>query len=210
MADSTGREAFVESWIGTLVEQPQRIPETKMYDAIRSIILDRINGGDIPQSLPGGIKKIVGGQVVYYWIEINDEIALGVELAITPQNLTVGIVGKNPKLEKKPPFASDLYTAILKDSPLSIRIRSDVALSDEGFKIWKRLFDQGHTVLVYDSANPGQSHSVIVNYNQMLSFFKDDATGRKYQYVLSESGTRHLDTLSFFNLRRMRELIGTL
>jgi hypothetical protein len=114
----TCRTDFNETW---LYEMPMGLGSFPMFNVIDYTIKDRIKSGAEVINLENGLRKIVGKQTAYYWYEKNGIIILGVELSIKPQGLVVTGLAKNPKF-KGPPFASDLYDAILKDSNRSIRL----------------------------------------------------------------------------------------
>ena len=205
MIDITGRTDFIETW---LTEMPQGLGSYPTFDQIEYSIKDRIKSGSIIIDVAKDTKKIVGQQVMYYWMEANGEIVLGVELQIKPQGLVVSVIGKNPRYTGKSPYASDLYNLILRDSGKSIRLISDDSLSAEGFAIWKRLFQQGHKISVYDRTAPGKTFSTIDSIEDMNKYFGyDNQDFRRYQYVLSQIGETLAETRSHFNTRRMRELI---
>jgi hypothetical protein len=201
----TSRTDFNETW---LTEMPRGLGSFEMYDMLVYNVKDRIKNGSTVLDLGNDLKKIDGTQVKYYWYEKNGTILLGAELSVKPQGLVVNSLAKKPKLQGEP-YATDLYDAILKDSNRSIKLLSDIDLSDEALKVWKRLLQQGHKISVYDRENPGQSFITIDNVQELLKYFKDDDTDhRRYQYVLSESGEVLAETRSYFNTRRMRELAG--
>jgi len=121
------------------------------------------------------------------------------------------VVGKDPKLKGKAPWASDLYSDILKDTDKSIRLLSDIKLTDEGYIIWKKLLDKGHKITIYVINNPGQSIKSFRSTDEMDEFFKhDDTKFQDYQYVLSEDHNKMLYVSAHFNTRRARELTGLL
>jgi hypothetical protein len=201
----TSRTDFNDTW---LTEMPRGLGSFEMYDMLVYNINDRIKGGSSIEDLGNDLKKIDGLQVKYYWYEKNDTILLGAELSVKPQGLVVNSLAKKPKLQGEP-YATDLYDAILKDSNRSIKLLSDIDMSNEALKVWKRLLQRGHKISVYDRENPGQSFITIDNEQELLKYFKDDDTDyRRYQYVLSESGELLAETRSYFNTRRMRELAG--
>jgi hypothetical protein len=201
----TSRTDFNETW---LTEMPRGLGSFEMYDMLVYNINDRIRSGSSVVDLGSDLKKIDGLQVKYYWYEKNDTVLLGAELSVKPQGLVVNSLAKKPKLSGSP-YATDLYDAILRDSNRSIKLLSDIDISDEALKVWKRLLQQGHKISVYDRENPGQSFITIDNVQELLKYFKDDDTDyRRYQYVLSESGEVLAETRSYFNTRRMRELAG--
>lgn len=200
------RTRFNQSW---LTEMPSGLGSFETYDALVYSIKDRIKQGSEVRSLGNGLYKITGQQVLYYWVGATDRIDIGVELEITPQALVVNLTGKNPSLRGKPPYASNLYLAILKDSDRSIRIMSDKQLSDEGYGIWKRLLRSGNTVSVYDNQDPGQTFKTFDKVEDLDRYFANDDTDfMRYQYVLSQPGEMLAETRSYFNTRRYRELAG--
>jgi hypothetical protein len=200
------RTRFNQSW---LTEMPSGLGSFETYHALDYSIKDRIKQGSKVLSLGNGLYKITGRQVSYYWAGAPDRIDIAVELDITPQALVVNLTGKDPSLSSKPPYASDLYLAILKDSDRSIRIMSDKQLSDEGYGIWKRLLRSGNTVSVYDNQDPGQTFKTFDTVADLDRYFADDDTNfMRYQYVLSQPGEMLAETRSYFNTRRYRELAG--
>ena len=203
------RANFNRTWLG---ESPEGLGSFDLVDAVVYSINDRIKYGDSPIDLGNGYKKIEGTQVVYYWIEDrNKKIVLAAEFEKAPQALVVRGIGKIVK--GRPPFASDLYDAVLRDRKSiggidAIRIMRDTQLSDEGYSIWSKMLQMGHKIMVYDNDRPGQTMQGIETEEQLRNFFKDDDRSyRRYQYVFSESG-HYGEVRSHFNTRRMRELSG--
>lgn len=204
---ATSRTDFNETW---LTEMPQGLGSFETYDMLEYNIKDLLNNGIVPEYLINGIKKIDLSQTMVYWYEDkNGIIILGVELDKRPQGLIVRLTGKNPRYIGKPPYASDLYQIILQDNKTkSIRLLSDESLSDEGKQIWDRLFSMGLNVSVYDRESPGKSFKTFKTKKEMDRYFKlDDTDFKRYQYVLSETGEMLAETRSYFNTRRMRELV---
>jgi hypothetical protein len=203
----TGRTDFNKTW---LTEMPEGLGSFHTFNQLEYNIND-LKKNNIPvEDLGSGLKKIELDQTVYYWYENSDMVLLGVELDKRPQGWVVRLTGKNPKILKSPPFASDLYDAVLRDNKhRSIRILSDVQLSDEGYDIWKKLFAQGHKISVYDRTIPGKSFQTFTSMEDFDKYFKhDDSEYKKYQYVISESGSMIAETRSHFSTRRYRELSG--
>jgi hypothetical protein len=195
---TSGRQNFVESWMR---ESPEGMPATNLIDIlaynIRELLFLRPT-----IDLGNNLKKIELDQFIYYWYEIADEIVLAIELEKHPQCVEVRQIGKLHK--GQPPFASDLYAAILSD--LHTAIRSDSKLSDEGLKIWKQLLDAGFTVSVYNIRIPGQTRKTFSNPEELDAYFKhDDKEYRRYQYVVTEA-QHHAEVLGAFNGRRLREM----
>lgn len=201
------RENFTNTF---LAEMPEGIGKTELADKVEYFINDHKKAKVYPiQELENGLKKIEGQQVLFYWFEDNTgKMTIGAELEKSPFAAIVREVGKYNK--GRPPYASDLYAAIINDLRGSLRLTSDTQLSDEGLNIWKRLLDKGYKIGVYDAEHPGQTFTQISSPNELANFYKlDDRSFRRYQYVVSESGhcteVRHL-----FETRRYRELNGNL
>jgi hypothetical protein len=206
------RDNFVKTWI---TESPEGIPNVSLANNIESIINDILNFTKMSseyqvEELGNSLKKLEMRSIVYYWYESNGKMLIGAEFEKRPQALIVRQIGKFNK--GHPPFASDLYDAVLNDrkqidyTVTAIRIISDDKLSEEGLRIWERLLQQGHKIMVYDSLSPGQTHIQITTLNQLQSFFKmSDPTFSRYQYVISESSS-YGDLMSIFNLRKIHEI----
>jgi hypothetical protein len=206
--DITGRNDFNETW---LAEMPQGLGSFDTFDTIDYTIKDRIRHGSEVIDVTNDIKKIVGSQTMFYWYQSGDQIVLATEMLIKAQGLVVTVTGKNPKWRGKPPYASELYDAILDDNNRSLRLFSDESLSDEGYAIWKRMLASGHSVSVYDKENPGKSFVTFNNASEMDEYFADDDTDfKRYQYVLSERNDMLAETRTLFLLRRHREFIDRL
>jgi len=197
------RENFVNTFLS---EMPEGIGSFELVDKIKYCIDDYKKSGEYPVvTLQNNLKKIEGPQVVYYWFEDKfGEFLLGAELEKSPFALIVREVGKTRK--GKPPYASDLYSAILNDRAGSIRLMSDEQLSDEGLTIWKRLLSAGHKVGVYDRESPGKTFLQLKSPQDLDKFFQNDNRNfRRYQYVISESA-HSIEISHLFETRRLREL----
>ena len=199
------RIRFTESW---LPENPQGIEPTKTFGSIKFNIKDLLNAGVTPlKTIDPSVFKIDLSDTVYYWMENpKGEIILGVELLKAQDNLTVSLSGKSDDLIGKAPYADQLYQTILQDSSKPL-LFSDIKLSNDGKKIWKRLVNSGRTVTVYDRKAPGQSRQTITTPDELEQFWKmDDPSYQRWQYVLSESGSMTHNIMAMFNTRRAREL----
>jgi hypothetical protein len=204
----TTRSDFNETWLS---EMPYGSGDFATFDTLAYNIKDRVNSGSKVQPITDNLYKIIGIHVSYYWYgdELGNDIIIGTEIHPKSQGLVVSTTGKNPKYKGSPPYSTDLYNAILNDTNRSIRLLSDNQLSDEGFNIWKRLFQQGHSISVYDNENPGKSFTTFNSMQDMDQYFnKHDKNFKRYQYVLSEQGEVLAETRSMFNTRRYRELAG--
>jgi len=181
---------------------PENIGDFELFDMLEYHIKDRLKHTS-KVSLGDNWFKM-GNEVVSYWYEKNGEILLAAEFDVKPQSYVVNSVGK--KYKGSMPYASDLYNRVLKDTHKSIRIMSDVQLSNEGFSIWERLIDQGHSISVYNKNEPGRSFKIL-NKNDLKKYHQADTDFRKYQFIISESSYIN-ETAAVFGTRRMRELTG--
>lgn len=199
------RRDFVESW---LAEMPFKKSTPDAFVQLEADIQYRkSNNNSNIKSLGNNLYKVEGPQLVYYWYEINGEIALAISLFKKPQNLTVNLLGKNPKFTNNPPWASTLYDEILKDNNYSIMLSSDQYLSDESYKTWQRLLSLNRAISVYDINKPETILKTFIKPEEMDAFISDkDKTYSKYRYVISETDMMLWETTCLFRLRRYREL----
>jgi hypothetical protein len=202
------RTDFNESWLS---EMPSGLGSYSSFDGVERTIKEFKKSGLEIKNLGNNLNKIDADTVIIYWYEKDGEIQLGTELGIKNQCLMVNMTGKNPKFKGKPPYASDLYNAILKDTNENLRLTSDKTLSDEGYGIWKKLFKLGHTISLYntsDDAKIGSSLITLISIEDMDKYFKDnDSNYEKYQYVLSENSVSLALVRSQFILREYWESV---
>lgn len=199
------RESFTESWIS---EMASGLGQFETYDAIVYCIKDFIKNGIIPKKLEKDIFKIDVARTVLYWIGTEDgnSVDLAVELRKESESLVVTMLGKKRSLKGKAPFASNFYAFIAKDAGENIRLKSDKFLSDEGYKVWKKLVSSGLKVSVYDADEPGKTFKTFDEPDELDKFFKhDDSDYERYQYILSESIENLMSVRCSFNLRKHRE-----
>lgn len=200
---SDSRKNFKNTW---LCEMPAGIGTFGTFGTLEYSISDFIKHGIEPEDLGGPYRRIIAGDNQFYWISIDKKIAIASELHKRPEGLVVSLTGKNPEFKGKAPFASELYSAILKYSDKSIRILSDTQLSDEGYKMWKQMFKLGHKVSIYNNVNPGESFQSFENEEEFDKYFKHyDPNFMKYQYVLSENVLDYCAVRASFRLRHHRE-----
>lgn len=199
------REDFEATW---LAEMPVRTPPIDVIGQLSSNIKERISLGRTPIDLGGGFFKIEG-IVTYYWYEHNGIVLMAVELEEKPQALVVAVLGKDLSLKGRPPYASDMYSLIAKDSKKGIRLMSDIQMTDAAMKVWKKLVSNGVVVSVYDRASPS-SYQSFRTPDELDQFFGTDPSMKKYQFVISESGEPFADMNSLFRLRQLREHAGLL
>jgi len=197
----TSRTDFIETF---LLESPDQL-EINTWPIIQNDIEEF--AGMFPEQvkdLGNNLKKLEFENHVFYWFEDNGNFVLGASLDKRLYALVVKIIGKNPHI-KSTFHASDLYLRILKDSKKNIRLASDRTLSNSGYKIWGRLFQSGHTILVYNSNNPGE-YIAINSEEEMKSFLGKGKAN--YQYILCESKLMMADIHMQFRTREYRRLAG--
>lgn len=206
MNNQTSRNDFADTW---LFEMPELLGSFETYDAFAYAIKDLRSSGIQPVQLDTDFFKIELNSVIYYWYEKDNRVLLGSELYIKPQGLIVSMTAKSPDIRGTPPYASDLYLRILKDTSRNLRLVSDSQLSEEGYRIWQNLFKKGAKISVYDKLNPGKSFSHFNNVDELEQYVSSDNSDfRRYQFVISESQIQIAECKSFFNTRRYRELAG--
>lgn len=199
----TDRSDFNETWLS---EAPMGTPPTETFSVLSFNIQDFINHGIKPVDCGNNLKKIKSGNILLYWFEAGGIIQVASEVHARAQGLVVSMTGKNKVFRGKPPYASDLYLAILADNHKSLRLHSDILLSDEGLDIWKRLFAGGHKISVYDKENPGESFVTLHSIEELEAYFKhSDERYKQFQYVLSETVEELMFVRTNFQLRRWRE-----
>lgn len=199
------RGDFIQTW---LVEHPQRTGKINPIDAIRLQVAELKRNGYQPETVAPNTYKINTGNLTTYWSEINGEITIGSTVEKHPLGSAITLTGKSREYKNQPPWASDLYSTILKDTKTNVRLLSDKSLSDEGLGIWKQLIKLGHTVSVYDSNSPGTTMKTFSDPEELDQWFGDTKDYRNYQYVMIES-TALGDYTGQFMIRRYRELCGT-
>lgn len=141
------RKSFTETW---LKEMPTGLGQFETLDVLTYSVKDFLRFGIIPRPVKDNLFVIDVGTTMLYWIGSPDgkEIKIAAELKKENEALVVTILGKDRRLKGQTPFASDLYSDILKDSSENLRIKSDKFLSDEGFSVWKGLVNRGHKISV--------------------------------------------------------------
>jgi len=205
-SDIDDRLSFNESW---LYEEPEQM-EFAAWPTVKNDI------NDLRKARPQSVKKIGANlyrmdfdREVYYWYEKNGIFWVGTSLEKTSRNVAVLMTGKNPEASGAP-YASDLYIAILKDlknltGSAKNLVVSDKTLSTSGFKIWHRLFSDGHVVSVYDRTKPGASFTRCETEDELKSFFGKDRNYQNYRYILSESTDDQINIWPSFKIRKARE-----
>jgi len=187
------------------LESPER-QAFESWPGIKNVIQEFIDCNPTSvKNVTDNIKKYDSINSVFYWYHYDDQIILGVELQRTPFSLVVRMIGKDPAYRKKPPYASELYDVILKNCGKTICLHSDKTLSDEGFEIWRRLYNDGHNVLVYNVNDPANTFLRCPTLDDFQNYFGDSKEFRDYSYVLCENISWLMDTYSHFNIRKIRE-----
>lgn len=198
------RDNFETTW---LVEMPMSVGNISVFAQLVSNIKEKINLNYTVITISNDLYKINGLTSLLYWYQFNDEIILAIELEKAPQGLLVSLVGKNEKFKNKPPFAYNLYDAILKDQKEPIKLLNDDKLSDDGYKLWQKLFNLGHKITVYDGTNPTKTFKTFDSSEDFDNYFGNKDMQR-YRFVLTESGSILGDLVSLFEIYYFKKLSG--
>ena len=203
----TFNEDFNISW---LKEMPMGILplSNNLFNSIVNNMKEFVKAGLESRDIGNGFFTLQGTQVAFYWHETNNIIDIIVELSIRPQSLVVNQIAKNPNSNVKV-YATDLYDIIVKSNNKSLVLMSDEYLTQQGLNVWVRLLNIGHTISVYDRDDTSKGLIPIKSQRELEQFFKDkDPNYKRYQFVLSESNIKLVETTSFFNTKRLRTLSG--
>jgi hypothetical protein len=179
------------------------------YDGLLKVVKEFITYGIKPKKINGNLFSIKSDDKLIYWYGDEDKFDIIVELIITADTYIVSLLGKNPDLKGKVPFASSLYADILRDAQHGIVIMSDELLSDEGQDLWKKLISLGHKVSIFDATKPGLSFDTVSKPEDLDAYLKHgDADFKKYRYVLSEDSAVFAKIKSAFIRRKIYEQAG--
>lgn len=199
-------ERFSESF---LREMPMGTSAVATYDGLVSVVKEFIAYGIKPKKINDDLFSIKSDDKLIYWYGNEDKFDIIVELIIAADAYVVTLLGKNPDLKGKAPFASSLYADILKDAQHGIVIMSDELLSDEGQNLWKKLISLGHKVSIFDAKNPGMSFDIVSKPENLDAYLKHgDADFKRYRYVLSEDSIVFAKIKSAFIRRKIYEQAG--
>lgn len=201
------RQEFIESW---LAEMPEGFGSIALYSSLKHNLEELIAKGAEPKTVSQNVWKVTVGSISFYWMGTTDTFDIIAEVEHKPQSLVINSVSKNNYLRGEPPYASQLYAAMLDDNPHSL-LFSDSTLSQQGLNLWKNLVKQGYVVSVFDSQEPGKTRQTFSTPQELEKFYKlYEPSYRRYRYVLSKQGAQIMETIAHFNTRRLRELAGTL
>lgn len=191
MTKKTFKESFNKTW---LFETPMStgVSGTNPYNDLMATIKSNIEAGHAPVELANGLKKLDTGVDIFYWID--DEIVS--EFKQMPAGLFIELTGKRPGSAV---YASKFYEMILSDAKRII-FSGDI-LSDEGFGIWKQLFNKGKKLFVYNTDN-AFDRATIDSEEDLKKYFGNTPEFRKYRYVLSENIKQHSPVSTSFDLLR--------
>lgn len=168
-----------------------------------SILLSDLNNflkhGIEKKKVKQNIFKLTSDSIGYYWCEDDEQPVLIVEVKIQPDAVSVYMLGKKSEVFGKPPYASDLYEAILSDSGKSILI-SDEYLTDQSFDVWAKLLKDGKTISVYDTKTADIQK--IDSADALKTFYHP--SGNRFRFVLSENTLKESGIRADFSRYRFR------
>jgi hypothetical protein len=166
-----------------LTEMPVRLNGGNPYEPLcQGIDITIEYGGEI-ESLGDNVFKVGD----FYWFGSADASVkqLCINTTQVGKLLKVNSTGKSPDLAGSPPYAIDLYLKIASSLGNGIKFASDQVLSDDGFKVWSRIFTSGHKLLIFNSKSGKYEPVVPSSIHDLEKYFNDD--GIDYQYVIDES-----------------------
>lgn len=199
------RQCFYESWIR---ESSQRVGSRNDFNGLLYSVKEYSEY--YPEKrITDLIYYIEGGETIYVYHKIKDNIIAIVEFNKNLQNLSVRATAKKDEYKGKAPYISDLYLAALSiANNKSIKFTSDTLMTDEGFGVWNRLLSNGHEISVYDINNPGISIKTS-HKTELQQYFGDSPNMANYRFILSENVQLWADSvLGSFLMRRTSELEG--
>jgi hypothetical protein len=172
-----------------LAEMPQQLNGGNPYDAISSIIQELLSANITVESLGNNTFRIASGNSVYYWIGSADgnQIRLCSNVDEDGNFAKITSTGKNPNLLKTEPYAIDLYLRIANSLPHGVKFSCDAILSDDGFNVWKRIFNSGHELVIYNNRSEKFNADRIKSAAELENYFKNHPEARQYQYGIAES-----------------------
>jgi hypothetical protein len=192
-------ETFKNKWLfeSTMLTGPSA---HNPYDDLVSAITSNVNSGHEPVTLQNGLKKLDTGTDIFYWVEKNNTTEIATQVEKVSTGLYIELTGKKPGGII---FASELYNMILNDA--GRLLFSGNILSDEGINIWKRLFNNGRKIYVYDTKNYNDKFD-INSEADFKKFIGDTPDYQKYRYALSENIKNHTAVVTSFDLMRTYNL----
>lgn len=175
---------FFERYI---MEMPQRLNGLNSYEPIVNVIKELLKNNADVINLTDNTFKIKTGNSAYYWVGLynGENIQLCANADEDGKFAKINAIGKHPNLIGKSPYAIDLYLKISDNLPQGVRFTSDQILSDDGFKVWKRIFELGKELLVY-KADKFETER-IKTISELENYFNDHNNFQQYQYVIAES-----------------------
>lgn len=169
-----------------LREQPHPVSGNNPFP-ILSATIDELVQAEVPVQNLGDSVYQVGD---FYWVgaESAKVKKLCIHLDQVGNLTSVRSVGKQPELTGQPPYALDLYLKLADLSPVGVKFASDQVLSDDGFAVWKRIFQTGRNLLIYNNQSGKFVPERIKSQSQLIQYFTEHPDNIKYQFVLADIG----------------------
>ena len=188
-----------------LNEMPQRINGGNPFPYLSLAIDQLISNGAPVQHVINDIYQVGD----FYWAGSEDGSLkkICMSASLTSNLFKVNATGKNPEYKSKPPFAMDFYLTLSNILKRGIKFSSDNVLSDGGFNIWKHIFDNGHSLLVYDSSIGSYKSDNIRSYDELMTYFSDKSASNKYQFVI-DGINENINLLGKFEIMEWKRLSG--
>jgi len=202
-----GRQCFYESWVK---ESPARtLGSISWQQALDQLTISLSNNLAVITNIKPNIYCLEIPRALYIYYKDDVDIKAIVQLEPKPDSLNVIATNKDPALKGQPTYITDLYIAALAVAgEKSLKLASDNVMTDDGFGIWQRLFNQGHIISVYNNSNFKLLPVKITNLTDLNSYFNDGFMYKNYRFVISENLLRAEEVFGQFMIRRTRELAG--
>jgi len=198
-------KAFYETF---LAEMPQRANGSNPFNAQAEMIRINLMMGMDAVEVEDNVFKQVDGIRTTYWVGSNDasNVSLVVDTETKGHFKKVALTSKNPDLPKgSPPFASDLYLIICRDSKQNgLVFTSDETVSTQGERLWKGLVRNGNHISVYDADSDKFVLNAVKSEDE-LDEYLGDSDKKRFVFVLSESheyGRSFIHHVAIMELKR--------
>lgn len=199
----TLEQRFSDQW---LFEMPMRMGASgyNPYDDLVAGMEVNASAGYPSQNLGDGLfRMMVSQQYAYYWVERDNKPEIIAGVVPFENGLAIGDVGKRPAGNV---HASDFYQKIVSDTGTNLLFSGD-QISDEGYKIWKRLLSGKNKLFGYDVRHPGK-YSNIDSEDDLEQLIGDDHSFRNSRFVLSEDNKARVGSIwTSFEMKRIHDMV---
>ena len=191
-----------------LVENPQRVSGNNDFAAQSDALRQNAQDSNIT-CIGQSTFKLNFNNVTTYWVGAKN--AANVELIVDTETngnfCKIILTSKNPRIiSGLPPYASDLYLVIAKDTKsFNTAFTSGDLISDDAERLWKGIVTRGGNVSVFDTEANGYVLQPVASENDLAQFI-GDKDKRKYIFVLSETKENQQGLVHKFALMEIKRL----